>query len=148
MKKMIFGLAIVFVSLMSGCASVPMASPEADARAKEFKAHPTKASVYIYRNETMGGAIKMPITMDGKVIGSSAPNTYFHMLVSPGKHTVNSLTENTATLSFDAKAKKKYFIWQEVKMGMWAAASALHMQSESEGKRGVLECNLASPSNM
>jgi len=148
MKKTIFGLAIVFVSLMSGCASVPMASPEADARAKEFKSHPSKGSVYIYRNETMGGAIKMPITLDGKVIGSSAPNTYFHLLVRPGKHTVNSLTENTATVDFNAKAGKKYFIWQEVKMGMWAAGSALHMQSESEGKRGVMECNLASPNKM
>ncbi len=148
MKKVILGLAIVAISLMSGCASVPMASPDADARAKEFKPHRTKANVYIYRNETMGGAITMPITMDGKVIGSSAPNTYFNMLVSPGKHTVNSLTENTASLTFDAKAGKNYFIWQEVKMGMWAAGSALHLQSASEGKRGVLECNLASPSNM
>ena len=35
------------------------------------------------------------------------------------------------------------YIWQEVKMGMWAAASKLHLVSPEQGQKGVRESKLA-----
>ena len=58
MKAMLFSLALV--SVLSGCA-VPMADPAKDAQLKQFKIDKDKSAVYIYRNETMGGAVRMDV---------------------------------------------------------------------------------------
>ena len=142
MRNLILAFILGVIGLVSGCASVPMASPEADIQAKQFVVSSGKANVYIYRNENFGGAIAMPVSLDGRVIGRTGPMTYFQMAVEPGHHEIASLTESTAKIEIDAKANQNHFIWQEVKMGMWQADSKLHEVNEEEGRKGVLECNL------
>jgi outer membrane biogenesis lipoprotein LolB len=44
---------LVVVSLLTGCASVPMASVERDAQAKSFTVKSDKANIYVFRNESM-----------------------------------------------------------------------------------------------
>ncbi|HEX7030492.1 MAG TPA: DUF2846 domain-containing protein [Gammaproteobacteria bacterium] len=119
-----------------------MASAAADAKAKEFRVPMDKASIYVYRNETFGAAVKMPVTLDGRMMGSSAANTYFHWLVEPGQHSIASHTENDASITLDVEAGKDYYVWQEVKMGMWAAGSQLHRVDQQTGRDGVRECKL------
>lgn len=53
--------ALLSAALLSGCASVPMAEATADAQAKQFVAPKDAANLYIYRNETFGAAVKMPL---------------------------------------------------------------------------------------
>ncbi|WP_334186591.1 DUF2846 domain-containing protein [Noviherbaspirillum sp.] len=130
------------VVLSVGCASVQMASPEKDAAAKSFAVKADKANIYVYRNETMGAAVKMPVALNGKLIGDTAANTYIKLEVPPGEHTIVSKTENDSVLPLKAVAGKNYFVWQEVKMGMFAARSALQLVDESTGKAGVQECKL------
>lgn len=122
-----------------------MGDPQQDTAAKNFAVKPNVAGVYIYRNESLGAAKKMNVNMDGKYLGQTAAKTYFYTEVAPGKHTVTSTGENTDTLSFDAVAGKLYFIWQEIKMGMLDARTKLHLVSEAEGKKGVMESKLAAP---
>lgn len=143
MRRVLLAVAAVAVALVSGCASVPMASPEADKQAKSYATSPTKANLYIYRNESMGGAIKMTVSVNGRVLGQSGPKTYFLVQVDPGKHEVSSLTENTSTLTVDAQPGKNYFIWQEVKMGAFSARSQLQLVDEATGRKGVDECTRA-----
>ena len=119
-----------------------MAPPAADSAAKAFTTDPTKANVYIYRNESMGAAIKMPVLLNSVFIGDTAANTYIMRSVTPGAHVITSKTENDATLLLDAKAGSNYFIWQEVKMGAFSARSQLHLVDEAKGKAGVAECKL------
>lgn len=38
------------------------------------------------------------------------------------------------------QAGKNYFVWQEVKMGLWMARSALQTVDEATGRKGVAEC--------
>ena len=134
--------AVIAAALISGCASVPMASPEADAKAKTFQTVPTKANIYIYRNESLGAAIKMPVLLDNQIAGDTGANTYILKTVEPGSHVVVSKTENDATLTVDAAAGKNYFVWQEVKMGAFSARSQLHLVDEATGKAAVNECKL------
>lgn len=141
-KKVFLSTAVVSALLLSGCASVPMASKDEDAKAKTFSTAADKANVYIYRNENMGAAIKMPVLIDGRSVGDTAANTYILKALEPGKHTLVSKTENDATLDINTEAGKNYFIWQEVKMGAFAARSALHQVDEAKGKAGVKECEL------
>ncbi|MGD8999631.1 MAG: DUF2846 domain-containing protein [Granulosicoccaceae bacterium] len=135
--------AIIVILLASGCASVPMASLDEDTRAKTFNVSADKANLYVYRNESMGGAVTMTVSLDGKVAGMSGPKTYFLLTVEPGEHTVSSYAENVSTLTIKTEAGKNYYIWQEVKMGFWMARSLLQQVDEETGRAGVLECKRA-----
>lgn len=145
MKSLSRPVMVVFaflVAFLTGCASVPMASVERDTAAKTFAVKPDKANIYVYRNETIGSAVKMPLALNGKLVGDTGPMTYLVLEVSPGAHTLLSKTENDSSLTIDAAAGRNYFVWQEVKMGMFAARSALQQVDEAKGKAAVAECKL------
>lgn len=143
MFKRFLGLCMLVAALfLTGCASVPMASTEKDAASKTFAVKSDKANIYVYRNESFGAAVKMPVALNGKLVGDTAAKTYLALEVAPGTHTLVSKTENDATLSLNALPGKNYFVWQEVKMGAFAARSALQLVDDSAGKAGVAECKL------
>lgn len=142
MKKLVAALAIV--GALHGCASVPMGEPALDTEMKRFGTVPDMSRIYIYRNENMGAAIKMTVTVDGRVIGATAANTYLVAEVPAGSHTIGSDAENLTMLKINAQPGKNLYVWQEVKMGFGSARSALHLVSDAEGRDGVLETKLAS----
>lgn len=75
--------ALLSAGLLSGCASVPMADTSADAQAKQFVAPANAANLYIYRNETFGAAVKMPVLVDGMAVGDTVAHTYILKQVTP-----------------------------------------------------------------
>lgn len=141
--RILLVLCALLTSLLSGCASVPMASLESDTGAKQFQVKKGYSNIYLYRNENFGAAIAMTVSLDGKVAGKTGPKTYFLWEVAPGQHEIVSHTENTAKITIDAKEGGNHYVWQEVKMGMWQPGSQLHEVSEEEGRKGVLECKRA-----
>lgn len=120
-----------------------MGDAKQNAAAKTFAVAPDKAAIYVYRNESMGAAIKMDVAIDGQPIGQTAANTFLFKEVAPGKRVITSSAENTETLEIDAKPGIAYFIWQEVKMGLMSARNKLQLVDEATGKKGVAETNLA-----
>ncbi|MFZ2988651.1 DUF2846 domain-containing protein [Ideonella sp.] len=141
MKKFVF--AMIVSAVLSGCASVNMGTPQQDAAAKTFKAPTDKAGIYVYRNESMGGAVKMDVAIDGQAVGQTVANTYLYKEVAPGKHIISSKAENTDSLEVDAKPGALYYVWQEVKMGLMYARNKLQIVDEAQGKKGVMETKLA-----
>ena len=145
-KRLCATAVILTTALISGCASVPMASLEQDAAAKTYQAKPGKSNIYLYRNESFGGAIKISIFLDGKLIGDTAPKTFYLLETDPGKHNLLSKAENDSILELNTEAGRNYFIWQEIKMGLWQPRSALQQVDETTGKAAVEECKRATPS--
>lgn len=143
MKFLKSSVALLMVIFLVGCASVQMASLENDLKAKSFEPVEEKASVYIYRNENFGGAIPMTLNVNGRTIGQTAAKTYFRLNLRPGLYNVESIAENVSTVTLQADAGKNYFIWQEVKMGLWMARSQLSHVDEATGRTGVQESKLA-----
>jgi len=141
-RRILSCACIAGLALLTGCASVPMATPEQDSAAKSFAVKADKANVYVYRNESFGGAVKMPVLANGKSVGDTVAKTFIKLEVAPGTHTLVSKSENDAELKLDTVAGKNYFVWQEVKMGVWAARSKLNLVDEATGKEGVAECKL------
>jgi hypothetical protein len=136
-RKLIAAAALAGVLGMSGCASVPMADRSVAAQAKQFQPAPNKAKVYVYRNEIMGAAIKMPVLIDNQAVGDTTSKTYIEKDLPPGPHTITSKTEKDSSITIDMLAGRIYYIWQEVKMGMFAARSQLHEVDEAKGQAGV-----------
>lgn len=141
-KKLMSAVVIVAALSLGGCASVPMASVERDAAAKSFAAKSDKSNIYVYRNESLGAAVKLPIVLNGKLVGDTAAKTYLMLEVGPGNHTLVSKSENDSVLPLTTVPGKNYFVWQEVKMGMFSPRSALQLVDDSVGQAGVNECKL------
>jgi hypothetical protein len=149
MKNSLARIATVMCSALLaiavGCASVPMSSDAEDSAAKAFTPRLGKANVYVYRNESIGGALRMRLSLDGRMMGATAPMTYFLFEVDPGEHHLISHAEVNSTLFFNAAAGRNYFVWQEVKLGTLQARTVLQLVPEEQGRAGVRECKRAAP---
>jgi hypothetical protein len=139
-NQLFLAIVLLLTSFVTGCASVPMASMDEDTKGKSFAVRTDKSNIYVYRNESFGGAIPMTVALDGKVAGQTAMQTYFLFEVGPGPHEVSSIAEDTSTVKLDTEVGKAYFVWQEVKMGMWMARSQLQQVDEQTGRKGVAQC--------
>jgi hypothetical protein len=136
-------LAIAALALLAACASVPKAAPERDFAAKEF-ARPSKgkAALYVFRNESIAGGVKMSLQLDGTPLGETAAKTFHWVTVSPGKHTLVGKAENESVIEFTATPGQNVFVWQEV-MGFLSAQNRLEVVDEQRGRAGVADCELA-----
>ena len=126
---------------MYGCASINRAPPEQDTAAKKFTQNPETSQVYVYRNETLGAALSMPVTVDGKLAGTTGPKSFFKFDLPAGNHTLTS-QGSKSILDIETQNGELYFIWQEVKMGAFSGGSELQVVDETKGKKGVSACKL------
>lgn len=130
------------MSLLSGCVSVPMASLDQDAKAKIEQTLPDRASLFIYRDEILGGAIPMTISVNGKTLGRTVSKTYFYLSLKPGTYKIESYAEDVSTLSITLEPNKKYYVWEEVKMGLFIGRSLLRQVDQATGQSGVSNSQL------
>ncbi len=133
------------LAVMTGCASVPMDTPEADAALKTFKAPAAdKAGLYIYRDSFAGAALKKTVKVDGQVIGETANRVYFYRLLTPGTHTLATESEfSDNNLLLTAEGGKNYYVRQSIKMGVFVGGAKLTQVSETVGQEHLQKCGLA-----
>ena len=136
--------------VISGCASVEMASEAESARAKEFNP-PSQgnAGVYVYRDSFVGKALKKDVWIDGECIGETAPDVFFYTEVEGGKtyklDTESEFSPNTLELML--AAGKNYFIRQFIKMGVFVGGAGLEQVPEEQGRIAVSKLDMAKPGN-
>jgi len=139
-------LAILVMSLFSGCASVPMESPEKSSIAKKFDTPSNgMAGLYIYRSGSFGGALKKDIWVDGKCVGESAPDVFFFLQVQGDmEHKISTESEFSPNdLAVNTKSGKNYFVHQYLKMGLFVGGAGLELVDENEGKNEIAKLSLA-----
>ncbi|MFC7288355.1 DUF2846 domain-containing protein [Herminiimonas glaciei] len=139
--------SLIFIAIslfLFGCAAtVPMESATKDAELKKFVPKDNLAGIYIYRSEEDAVSIKASIEIDGDYEGDLAAGTFLYKEVSPGKHTILSKAENKDCIELNADAGRLYYLWQDMKRGVFFARSKLSIVNEKEGQTGVLLSNLA-----
>ena len=146
--KIVSVIALTVALLVSGCASVDMASKAESAKAKEFNP-PSQgnAGVYVYRDSFVGKALKKDVWIDGKCIGESAPDVFFYTEVAGGNNhkidTESEFSPNTLELVFEAG--KNYFIRQFIKLGVFVGGAGLEQMTEEQGKMAVAKLEMAQP---
>ncbi len=139
-------LALAATLLITGCASVDMASPEVSEKAKRFETPGEgKAGVYIYRNSLIGKHLKKDLWIDGKCIGESAPNIFFYTQVKGGeKHRIETESEfSPNALELMLEAGKNYFFRQFIKLGAFVGGADLEQVSEEKGKADIADLEMA-----
>ena len=136
--------AAAVLAMLAGCASVEMAGPERDYAAKEF-ARPSKgkAALYVFRNGSNGGAVKMSLELDGAPLGETAAKTFHWLTITPGKHKLIGKAENESVIEFTAASGRNVFVRQDVGTGLLSAVNRLELVDEQTGRAGVAECEMA-----
>ncbi|MEO0616284.1 MAG: DUF2846 domain-containing protein [Pseudomonadota bacterium] len=145
MNTKLIAAAGVIALALSGCASVPMATEAEDAAAKTFAPPPAdKAGLYIYRNSSLGGALKKTVYVDGEVIGETGPKTYFYTLVEPGERKLSTESEfGENDLVLQAEAGKNHYVRQYIKLGVIVGGANLELVDDEKGQAGVRSCKRA-----
>lgn len=148
-KKIRIVLLLSLAAVISGCATVPMAPQTHDELRKRFDPPSSgMAGVYVYRNSSLGRALKKTLSLDGEVIGETANGVYFYQEVEPGSHVISTESEfGDNTLRFDAGAGSHYFFQQHLRMGVFVGGAYLKEKTKEEGMAAIKQCKLAKSFN-
>lgn len=139
-------LAIFTLSLLAGCASVPMETKDKSDMAKKFSPPASdKAGVYVFRSGGFGGALTKDIWIDNVCLGSSAPNVFFYQEVNGNaEHEIATASEfSPNSLMLKTESGKTYFVRQYIKMGVLAGGADLELVDTAKGKAEVSQLDLA-----
>ena len=151
MKTLLLVTGVVATAVLSGCATVPTASPEVETTAKQFSAPAANnAGIYVYRKDTIvGAALKKDVWINGECIGETAPGIFFYHEVAGGQeHKVSTESEFSPNdLMVKTEAGKLYFVEQYIKIGALAGGADVEQADEATGKAEVLKLKLAEKGN-
>ena len=134
--------------VLTGCASVNMASKEESDKAKQFSAPSAgNSGVYVYRNSFVGKALKKDIWVDGNCLGESVSDVFFYTQVEGGKkHKIETESEfSPNALEVFMETGKNYFVRQFIKLGAFVGGADLEQIPEEQGKADVAKLGLAQP---
>lgn len=133
-------------SVFVGCASVPMESKDTSSKAKTFAVPPEgKSGIYIYRNSSVGGALKKDVVVDGKCVGETAPDVFFYEVVDGNaEHKLSTESEFSANdLVLKTEGGKNYFVRQYIKLGVFVGGAGLEVVPEQQGKKDISKLAMA-----
>jgi len=133
-------VAVLAAASLAGCAH--LAPPDADTLAKLMQPVPSKAVIFVIRNEPASAPWRMKVVMDGQDMGRTSANTYFRWVVEPGRHLVISETENDSGVVVDAQAGQIYYIWQDVSTGFFRPRADLRLVDRQTAEVALRSCYL------
>ncbi|MGH9603657.1 MAG: DUF2846 domain-containing protein [Terriglobales bacterium] len=129
----------VSILALAGCASTPQATPERDARAKRFMARPDAATIYVYRDDFSAAAPvrnETVLYVDGRLIGSTLPGTFFRFDVRAGGHLLHGYGYDQGTLKMETRSGEIYFVLLQAAGGV----SRFTLVEPETGERDILRC--------
>lgn len=133
-------ILILIALALAGCTSTPEATRERDLEAKRFMASPDAAVLYVYRSEP--GPVE-PATetntvlyVDGRLIGTTVPQTFFRIEVQPGGHLLHGAGPDPGTLKLDTRPGELYFVSMHTNGEM----SQFSLVNPEAGKQDILRC--------
>ena len=104
--------------------------------------------IYINRVGGVGGAIAFQIAINGKILGSIAPNTYHIIEVEPGEYSISSISnENSDFVNLNTLAGNNYYLKVIAQMGIISARVKISQVSEDVGIKMVNKSKRAKSMN-
>ena len=122
--------------LMAGCTSTPEAQPERNALAKEFLTHPAASTIYVYRSEFNVFDTDTVLYVDGRVVGSTVPGTYFRIDTTPGRHILHGTGIDLGEIALQTRPGQLYI----VELSVVGAQSTFRLLPDQAGRERVRAC--------
>lgn len=109
--------AVIVALALAACAATPEASVERDAEAKQFLTHPSAATIYVYRSPANHLDADSVLYIDGRLLGSTLPGTYFRIDTVPGRHVLHGIGIDVGQLALEVRPGQTYFVSLDVIAG-------------------------------
>jgi hypothetical protein len=107
-------LGVAAAVLLAGCTSTPQAPPDRDAYAKEFVTHPGASTIYVYRSPFNHFDFDSVLYLNGRVMGTTVPGTYFRIDTVPGHNVLHGTGNDLGQIELDTRAGEIYFVSLDV----------------------------------
>lgn len=131
-------LACCLLAALGGCVSVPQASPDRDAEARQYITHPGFSTLYVYRNDSPAGleADDSVLYVNGRLIGATLPGTYFRIDLRPGEHLLHGYAHDQGRIRVSTPAGEITF----VSLSVVAGTSHFGKIAPDAAKREIARC--------
>src|SRR5918993_5505210 len=110
LRKLVPAAALIAIFGTGGCTSTPEAPREHDALAKEFVTHPGASTIYVYRNPFNQFDFDSVLYLNGRLLGSTVPGTYFRVDTVPGRNVLHGSGIDLGEIALDTRAGELYFV--------------------------------------
>lgn len=131
---------VALALILPACASVPMASADADVQGKSFVPPPPgKAALYVYRESVFGAAKLLAVSAGQRALGSLAADTWFRVDLDPGRYDMRcSGGENSESTIVQLATGETRFVEAAVRMGMFAHRCGIFEVPPDKGRAAIL----------
>jgi len=130
----------LFLLAFAACAPLPP-SP-ADIQAKHFDPVPGKAVIYVVRNRPDLTDDAATLMLDGQMMGTTYPGTYFRWVVAPGRHEIRGYAGDNGRFVLDVPPDGVYFVQQSVTWLIGPAQSSFRPIDPNYGRTAVMRASL------
>lgn len=136
-KSMRFGLALVVIFLLAGCATLGPTYQKVDMIPEE------SALVYVYRPKSfVGGGVSYTVHADGQTVTKLVNGGYYPYFSPPGEVEFWAKTESKSSVTLDVRAGETYFIKGTVGVGFLMGRPHLMQVDAATGQAEIAECKL------
>jgi hypothetical protein len=141
MKKAIPLIFAFGALLFAGCASTHQYVPMPD-QTKTVE-DPSKGRIYVVRPASLGYAVSMNVSEDGKPIGATGSHGFICWERPPGDSIVSSASEGVSQVPLTVDAGHVYYVFQHLRMGLLIARNELELVDEEKGRKALKNCHAA-----
>ena len=131
--------AIMLASLLGACASVPMASSDADIQAKQFQPPSAgQATLYVFREGIFDGANLLSASLGQRMLGQLGPDIYFRIDLQPGEYDARcSGTGAAQSTTIRIATGETRFVEVASRMGFGSTRCAIFEVTEQQGRSAI-----------
>ncbi|HEX7864588.1 MAG TPA: DUF2846 domain-containing protein [Variovorax sp.] len=91
--------------------------------------------VYFYRNSIVGMAIQPDVAVNGQVVGTSRPSSFFYIDRPAGTYRASARTEAEGTIDIVLRPKQTAYVSMSISMGILVGHPNFERVSEAEGRK-------------
>ena len=136
-----YDFALSAALLCAGCVSTPESTPERDAWAKHFEPVTRDSVIYVYRPDTLGTMATTELFVNGRLVGSSLPGTYFRIPVLPGRSVIEPFSGYGAPITVETSGNDVVFVELQNYSSVDGTPNMRFRQVSAEaGKQAILAC--------
>lgn len=131
---------------LAGCATVPLASPQADEEGKRFDPPGQGAGVlYIYRTGWFASARTVDVGVPNGFHAKLALNTYFRLEGPPGPVEIDCKADNTAGNQFNINLGEIHYIEVVMHAGMLGPTCSVDEVPPQTGQAAIMKAKRVTP---
>ena len=128
--------ALALSAVIAACAAAPRAPLANDTLAKAFLTHPAAATIYVYRSEFNNFDTDTILYMDGRIVGSTAPGTYFRVDTTPTRHVFHGTGIDLGEIALETRAGQLYIL----ELNVLGGHSNFRLMPDEVGRERVRAC--------